>query len=292
MAKPFKFRYVNHIAGAFAALIFAVLIAGFVLAAHAQKWFEPVNPINLNLPREGSYGIKSGAEIQMLGTTVGAVDAVHIDPDGNMSANGHINPDFAKFIRTDSVAIIHIPVALGDPFIEITRGEGAPRPATDVLTANPQVGASDQLSQMIQDFRTQTIPKINSLIDQFNILAGQFLDPKGPTQSLLASLNAVGARLQQNDNIAGRILNDKQLADNLAQTIVKLNASVDTIGSTVASLRKTTDELPDVVAQLQQTLIEVQKLLRGLQGLPLIRDYVDQNPAEQHLRPSDIGGSP
>jgi phospholipid/cholesterol/gamma-HCH transport system substrate-binding protein len=292
MAKPFKFRYVNHIAGAFAALIFAVLIAGFVLAAHAQKWFEPVETITFKLPHEGTYGIKGGAEIHMLGTTVGAVDKVTIDANGNMAANAHINPDFAKFIRTDSTAIIHIPVALGDPYIEITRGEGAARAATDILSAAPEVGASDQLSQMIQEFRTKTVPKINTLIDQFGALATQFLDPHGPTQSLLANLNTVSARLQANDNIAGRILNDKELADNLAQTIVKLNASVDTIGSTVASLRKTTDQLPDVVVQLQQTLVEVQKLLRGLEGLPLVRNYVDQKTTEQQLRPSDIGGTP
>ena len=86
MAKPFKFRYVNHIAGAFAALIFAVLIAGFVLAAHAQKWFEPVETLTFKLPHEGTYGIKSGAEIHMLGTTVGAVDKVTIDTNGNMAA--------------------------------------------------------------------------------------------------------------------------------------------------------------------------------------------------------------
>ncbi len=292
MAKPFKFRYVNHIAGAFAAAVVIVVIAGFILAAHAQKWFQPVNKITFNLPPEGFYGIKSGAEIHMLGTTVGAVDDVHIDENGNMTAAGYTTSKFFKYICTDSVAIIHIPVALSDPFIEITRGHATPLTEKDFLTARPEVGAGDQLSQMIQDFRNQTVPKINSLIDQFGTLANQFLDPKGPTQTLLANLNKVGTRLQTDDNIAGRILNDKQLSDNLAQTVVKLNASVDTIGSTVASLRKTTDALPDTIIQLQQTLVEVQKLVHGLEGLPLVREHVDQNATQQNLRPSDIGGSP
>jgi phospholipid/cholesterol/gamma-HCH transport system substrate-binding protein len=292
MAKPFKFRYVNHIAGAFAALIFLVLIAGFVLAAHAQKWFQQVSTLKLDLPPDGSHGLKSGADIQMLGTNVGSIDDVRIDANGKMTADAHVRMDFAKFIRTDSNVIIHLPFGLGDPFIEITRGQADSLGPTQALVAHPEVGAGDQLSQMIQEFRTNTVPKINTLIDQFGALATQFLDPHGPTQSLLANLNGVSARLQANDNIAGRILNDKQLADNLAQTIVKLNASVDTIGSTVASLRKTTDQLPDVVVQLQQTLVEVQKLLRGLEGLPLVRDYVDQKTSEQQLRPSDIGGTP
>ena len=37
MAKKFKFRYVNEIAGGFVILVAALLIVGVVVAGHAQR---------------------------------------------------------------------------------------------------------------------------------------------------------------------------------------------------------------------------------------------------------------
>src|SRR5665213_2948857 len=111
MSKPFKFRHVNEIAGAFVGIIVLVLVVGIILAAHAQKWFRDVTDITIEMP-EGASGVKDGAEVHMMGTTVGTVNDVQPDENGNMSAHLQIDTKFAKFIHTKDRAIIHVPLAL------------------------------------------------------------------------------------------------------------------------------------------------------------------------------------
>ena len=38
MTKPFKFRYVNEIAGAFVLVVILALLGGVLVAARAQRW--------------------------------------------------------------------------------------------------------------------------------------------------------------------------------------------------------------------------------------------------------------
>lgn len=288
MSKPFKFRHVNEIAGGFAAIVVIVLVVGIVLAARAQKWFEKVTTLWVVMPAEGCLGLKSGAEVQMLGTVVGTID--HINPPdeetGRMRARIHIDPHFAQFIRaglgdrsTASRAIIHVPIAIDDPFLEITRGEGPPLPPAEDLVADPEAGATDAINKTLADIRSHTLPAAEGLLKEYTKLAADLRDPHSPLQQTLARIDAVTARLERNDNALGRLLNDKQLADDLSQTLSKLNATADSAQLALADLQKTVaefpkiaasassqiDKLPAMVDQTRQMMLEVQRALQDLQ---------------------------
>src|SRR5437763_1263439 len=123
MPKPYRFRYVNQMAGAFAGVVLVILITCLVLVGRAQKWFEPVRHITIRMPSEGCYGLKAGGDVRIMGAVVGVIDAIEIQPKtGLMVAAVHVRPDFAEFVRigtTDVQAVIHVPIGLGDPYIEI-----------------------------------------------------------------------------------------------------------------------------------------------------------------------------
>ena len=146
-AKPFKFRYVNRIAGLFlfvAAVILAVLVA---LAGKSQEWFAEVTRYRVELPSgldnaggpAGTLGIRPGSDVRVIGTQVGQVDRVElctgeslepidsfeeVDPDDiRIVAVLSVKGDFSHFVGPDSVATLKFDLGgLGSSYFDITRG--------------------------------------------------------------------------------------------------------------------------------------------------------------------------
>ncbi len=313
MSKPFKFRYVNEIAGGFAAVVVLVLVIGVVLAARAQKWFERVDRYTIELPVEGSFGLKNGADVRMMGTTVGTVDAINppSDDGSRMTARIHVDGVWAKYIRKGikdangqvadlSKVIIRVPIALADPYIDITRGKGEAFPQGAILSSEPETGATDAINQTLVDVRTHTIPAIERLLKEYTGFASDLRSPGSSFQQALAKIDMATARLQQNDNMVGRLLTDKQVADNLTQTMTKLADSAEGIRVTIDSLQKTAaefpkiatsasnqvDKLPAMVEQTRAMMADVDKAVKDLQqttsqlpGVVLsLKQAIDQLP--------------
>ena len=76
MSKPFKFRYVIEIVGAFVLIVVLALIAGIIIAARAQGWFVPEHDLMIRFPEEGSLGLQKGSEVQVLGTPAGSIKEI------------------------------------------------------------------------------------------------------------------------------------------------------------------------------------------------------------------------
>ena len=129
MAKKFKFRYVNEIVGGFVLLTFLLLLAGVLVAGHAQHWFEAKYEIGLKFPAEGSMELQKGAEVMLLGAKVGSVQDIVVDDDGHISGTMRVRGPFMRFVRADSIALVKKKmVVTGDAYVELTRGTGAELP--------------------------------------------------------------------------------------------------------------------------------------------------------------------
>jgi phospholipid/cholesterol/gamma-HCH transport system substrate-binding protein len=316
MSKPFKFRHVNEIAGAFLACIVIVLIVGVVLAGRAQRWFERAQHIIVELPHEGAFGLRAGAEVHMMGTLVGQVDDITIDPDtGQMTAQTSISPRFAKFIligngtpNSASQAIIRIPPVLVDPYLEITRGtSGSPIPNKGALIAIPETGASDAINQTLVEVRTRLLPAMESTLDEYKAVADDLRNPNGPVHQTLAHLDHLTADLQQTavelpkiahsasmqmDKMPAMLDQTTAVMSEAEKSLKNLQQTTAQLPAVVASLKQTVDALPDVMVHTQQTLIELQKLIRGMQELPFIRENVEHAQPNTTLQPADVGGPP
>src|ERR1051325_5991434 len=106
MEERFKFRHVQAITGMFVLAALGVLIVVLVFAARSQRWFIGNVTLRILLPEEGAAGIRQGSEVYFLGTLMGTVSDVRVDPAGRMSAQANVRRDFFRFVRADSSAVV------------------------------------------------------------------------------------------------------------------------------------------------------------------------------------------
>ena len=61
--KPFKFRFANELAGGLILLALLILAVSMATSGQVRELFTRRTTIKLNLPREGSMGLKEGADV-------------------------------------------------------------------------------------------------------------------------------------------------------------------------------------------------------------------------------------
>lgn len=300
--QPFKFRHVNEIAGSFVLVLAALIITAVVVVGRAQHWFEPGKLVTVNMPAEGSLGLKAGAEVRMLGTNVGAIEHVDIDDQGQMTAVARVKADFARFVRSDSYAVIHVPVGFGDPYLEIIKGQAAALISSSKLEARPETDAQRSLNETLETIRTKTVPAVQDLVREYTLLASDLRNPEGPVQRSLQHFDNVAARLEKNDSLVGKLVNDHAMADSFASSIDKLNSSMDNVQGMLKSLQETAvelpkiarsasaqvDQLPPMIEQTHKAVEQVNVTLGSLQKataeLPIIMEQVRQTTEQMpHL---------
>ncbi|MCX7010839.1 MAG: hypothetical protein NTY53_26970 [Kiritimatiellaeota bacterium] len=289
MNKPFKFRYVNEITGAFVLLVVALLVAGVVLAGHAQGWFRPEYRLKLIFPPEGSLGVQDGTRIVCLGNTIGTVERIIVADDGAMQGRAKIKGEFFRFLRSDSQALAKKAFGLaGETFIEISKGTATPLPKEGAELA------CQNDTEMLKQIQS-TIEKIQKTIDEFRGLASDLRSTNGPVLQLVGRINEITAGIQKGEGPVGKILRDPQMAQQLADTLTqiqKILADVkQTTGQLPAIAKTASGEVRDasgVMLQTQSAIREAEKLVEGLQKHWLIRKYVDQVTAPERVPPQAV----
>ena len=331
MAKSFKFRHVNEIAGGFVLAVVAMLIGAVALMAVSQGWFVRTQWITLQLPREGSQGLKEGADVSILGNIVGSVRTLRVTESGRMEADLKVRSDFAKFIGQGSEAWIRRTLGFGDAYVEITKGTGGPPPPGLVIEAKAEQSATTLAEKTITDIRDQVVPTLKeaqSALAEYRGLAADLRKPDGSLQTALGHINAVTAKVEGGQGLAGKLLSDPALADQASGAITKVNAAIDefqgvlkdlhkatanlseqsqamlketqsiladvrkitaTLPDTTRSISRTAESLPGLVLQVQETMRQTQRLVEALQRSFLVRGSVAPDTTGARLRPEDIG---
>ncbi len=299
MAKKFKFRYVNEIVGGFVLLVFLLLLAGVLVAGHAQHWFEAMYEINLRFPAEGSLDLQKGAEVMLLGAKVGSVQDILVGADGNLTGVMRVRGPFAKrFLRADSIALVKKKmVVAGDAYIELSRGTGAELPRTGgeiwCMKDTEIMQMLEEALEAIRQEATNTLTLVNGAIAEYTELAAGLNDPKGNLQQLLANVNGLLEDVRHGQGVPAKILNDPAMAQDVPKIVaqvqdlmVKVNALVAELQAEVAKLPPMVDtvagevdNLPVVVGDAQTLMRETTALLDGLQKHWLLRKYMASDDA-------------
>lgn len=302
MSKPFKFRYVNEIVGTFVLLVVIALVAGIILAGRAQDWFEKVHEIRLDLPVEGSLGLQKGAEVQILGTTVGRIERIRVREDGSMSGTMTVKGDFIRFVRADSRAIVKKKFGVaGDAFVEITKGQGPELDGEIALMAVKDTEITEIAQDILKQIQDATLPAIK----EYTQLAADLRNADGPLMKLLAHLEQITGALERGEGSAGRLLRDPATAEEIQRILAQVNEAMGEVQKILADVKATTtqippmaakvgremDDLPGTVAQTQETIREAERLIEGIQRHWLIRKHVPQ-PQVPPLIPAVEAGGP
>jgi phospholipid/cholesterol/gamma-HCH transport system substrate-binding protein len=289
MSKPFKFRYVNEITGAFVLLILALLVAGVIFAGKAQGWFRPEYRLTLLFPPEGSLGVQEGTRVVCLGTTIGTIERMSVADDGAMQGRARIKGEFFRFLRNDSKALVKKAFGIaGETFIEISKGVATPLPKEGAELA------CQNDTEMLKEIQG-TLDKIQKTIVEYKNLAADLRSTNGPLLQFVGHLNEIAAGIQKGEGTIGKILRDpqmaQQLADALAQVQKILGDVKQTTGQLPAIAKTASGEVRDasgVMLQTQSAIREAEKLIEGLQKHWLLRKYVDQVVTPERVPPQAV----
>jgi len=263
MPKPLKVRRVNEIVGLFILLAAAISIAAFLLGPRTQGWFIPTRTLAIQLPPEGSLGLRRGSDVQILGSVVGSVDDIVVTQAGAMIAKVSVRGNFIRFVREDSQAIIRKPLGIGDAAIEITRGYDAPLPDSGrVLQSTADKAPTQLMEEAVAAIRDEALPAIKELrstIAEYAMLAADLRAQRGGIQQALRHINHIGEGLIKGEGLAGMLLSDPKPAAELRAALPKINASLDELHATLLATRTITNRLPQMGADVQAILTNVRE---------------------------------
>ena len=314
MEERFKFRHVHAITGTFVIVVLAVLIAVLVFAGRSQRWFIGNVTLRVILPEAGAAGIRQGSEVYFLGTLMGTVADVTVDPAGRMEAEVNIRRDFFLFVRADSSAVVKKKFGVADAYFEITRGHGQTLPEKNArIICNEQLPSP--LEAAVEEVRHEAVPvlkKLSAGLATWTDLGSNLITSRERLDHLLVRAEAMLADLQQGKGTMGMLLTDSAAADELKTLLVKVNHSMDEMQVTLTNLQqasgnlrlastnlpaisqalsKETADLPGLVSQSQTSMRELERLIAAMQRHWLLRKYINKtNPPP--LRPLNESAKP
>lgn len=310
MEKRFKFRNVNEMNGLLVLSVLALVLAGVIFSGHSQRWFSRKYTFDVLLPKEGALGLRPGADVFILGVSVGFVDDITVGDDGRMRARVKIRRDFERFVRTDSTASIKkVFDVAGDSYIEITSGARAALPARDpeIACMAPE-DSFGRMENMLADLHSALMPVVKQAgvgLDEWTQLGGDLRTNSEQLRELIAQLHVLVADVGQGKGTAGKLLTDTSLADeaqtllaranatmsDFQEVVTNLNVAVKNVQTGTTRLPEITDamaneakDLPGLVFQTQVSMRELERLIEAMQRSWLVRKYVNKtNPPP--LRP-------
>src|SRR5688572_8219336 len=299
----FKFRHVHAITGTFVIVVLIALVTALVFAGRSQRWFIGNVTLRIVLPEDGAAGIRQGSEVYFLGTLMGGVSDVSVDPAGRMYAQVNIRRDFFLFVRADSSAVVKRKFGVvGDAYFEITRGHGKTLPEKNAsIVCNEQLPSA--LESAVEDIRLDAVPALKKLaagLDTWTVLGSNLITSQARLDQFLTRADSIAADLQ----------GDPSAADELKTFLVNANRSMDELQVTLHNLQiatgnlqlastnlpaisealgKESKDLPGLVAQSQTSMRELERSVEAMQRHWLLRRYVNKtNPPPVHpLPPSD-----
>ena len=285
MSAPFLFRHANAAAGCFVSLTAVVLLGALLFSARVQGWLEPRTEIVLRLPEAGSEGLREGAEVTVLGTRVGKVDAIELLPDGHLTARLKIRRDyFQRFIRSDSEAVIRKKFGVGEAMVEITRGHADELPVdrTDV-----PVRSETSLTDQLESVSTQITAQVSEVLEEVRLTViearGLITDIRDPTGEVMRTLVVTRAMLEDihaGRGTAGLVLFDEDTRAETEASLRRVHGLIDTLSGATTNVLV---QVEDGAARIPPILVKVDGTLSNLQQsvaeVPRTMSLLNQNLA-------------
>jgi len=302
MEKRFKFRHVNEVTGLFVLGAVALVVAVVIFSGHSQRWFAGKYVFDVQLPEQGTSGLRRGDEVFILGVSAGFVDDIRVAGDDRMNARVRIGRDFERFVRSDSTATLKKTFGVaGDSFMEITRGTNAPLPAhgaTIVCLATEELPV--RIERLLEELRAELVPvvkKAGVTFDEWTKLGTDLQKTDEQLHQLVVRLDGLATGVEQGKGTAGKLLTDTALTDEAQKlleraneamsefqgVVTNLNAAVKNVQDGTARLPEITGalaneakDLPGLVQQTQTSMRELERLVEAVQRHWLLRKYVNK----------------
>jgi phospholipid/cholesterol/gamma-HCH transport system substrate-binding protein len=280
-------RNTDEWVGLLVVLTVILFIAAILHAGLLSDWFRQTENLRIMLPETGSQGLSAGADIQILGTRVGTVQRVVVDPN-RMYAEAQLDEQATAFIRRDSRAVVKKQFGVaGAAYLDISRGTGSPLDwHFAVIDAVTERDPTENIGAMVDQVKEKIFPILDDAARAMHALADT-------TEGIEKGQGNVG-RLMKNDDLMNQLMatlaNLKTATDQLnvtltqVQTMVASTAAPDGVpallhraNDAVASVDKATHDLAQATTQLPAISRNV---AGGTANLPALLTQSQQSMAE------------
>lgn len=299
-SEHFHLRHVHALTGTFVLVVLGILIAVVVLAGRSQRWFIGNVNLSIVLPETGAAGIRRGSEVYFLGTLMGTVSDLSVDPTGRMEAQVNIRRDFYLFIRADSSAVVKRKFGMvGDAYFEITRGHGKTLPEKNArIICTEQLPSA--LESAVEEVRGEAVPALRELKEGLHIwtsLGSNLVTSSARLDQLLMRTDNMAAELQQGKGSLGKMLVDPAAADELQILLTNASSAMEELRGVLFHLHQASGnfqlastnlpaisetlarearDLPGLVLQTQTSMRELERFIEALQRHWLFRRYMNK----------------
>ena len=299
----FKFRRVNEITGVFVLFIIGVLIAAVLWMGHSQRWLRSRVTLKITLPEAGAAGIRQGSEVYFLGTLVGSVSYVSVEPTGRMEAEVNIRRDFFRFVRADSSAVVKKTFGVaGDSFFEITRGSGPPLPEENAaIVCNEQF--QSPLEAAVEEVRAEALnvlKKTGAGLDAWTKLGTELRETREHLDALTVRIEKMAENVEAGQGTVGKLITDTSLVDEAHEILAKANQTASQLQEAATNINRAAGDLPGIsgatadaakdlpglVRQTQTSMRELERLIEAVQKNWLVRKYVNKTNPPPTIFPS------
>ena len=247
-------RNTDEWVGLLVLLSIGLFVAAVLHAGLLSDWFRPTDILRIMLPETGSQGLSSGADVQVLGTRVGTVRRVVVDPSQRMYAEAELDEQATAFIRRDSHAVVKKQFGVaGAAFLDISRGTGPPLGwKFEVIDAVTERDPTENIGAMIDQVKQKVFPILDDAARAMHAVAD----------------TAQG--MSQGHGDIGRLLKDEDLANQLAQTLTNLKTATEQLNGALADVKSVTatangpEGVPALLRRADASLASVQKATHDL----------------------------
>lgn len=243
-----------------AGFIATLVVVGAIM--FRQGWFK--DTVELTFVTDNAHDLSKGQQVKIAGFRVGAVQAVALQPNGEVTVRMVVDADHLRFVTTESLVELRKEGLVGAAVLEIvpgnntSAGKGQPAKDGDRLSFT----RADSLSAMAMELRN----KINPVIDDVKIITGavaQTLTDQqqglpatlGQIRTLTASLNTLVNTGNQQATLVGdsvRLTLDKTQGD-----LTRLGQTMDTVNQRLPGLL---DRTQQVMEQTSGVIAHVEKI--------------------------------
>ena len=262
-------------------MLLALLISVSVIyiAGQEHSWFKRTTAFGLLLPEEGSYGLKPGAAVMVLGTVAGEITDIRITSDDRMMARMIVREDFARFIGTDSHATIKKTLGMaGDSFVNISGRPGPPLNTDTLIEAVVDREVMEILHETLEQIRAELLPAIRSirLAAENHVQLIEALE--NPALKTIGTLNSIATKIDKGQGLANRVLADKTMADDVSAVInqsnimfketsaaaMEIKTAAAQIGKSALKLQDSIEQFPETIHRTNVTLEDIQEISKNL----------------------------
>jgi phospholipid/cholesterol/gamma-HCH transport system substrate-binding protein len=266
LKEPFKFRYVREIVGVFVLGSLAIALVGLLAVGTGRRWFERKTDLSAVFPAEKAAVVHKGVPVRLAGERIGEVTGIRLEGTERNHITMRVRADATEALRTDSKAILRVPIAglVGELAIELTPGtEAAPFPAGQELPGISQGDLFGELEDVTAVLAVE-VPAITRqvrlLLEHANALAGQAVEGRAGTHASALVANAAKlagqAEREQVAARAGRILGE------LEKLLASINAGEGTVGHVVKD-PAAHDRVVVLLEDLHKSWADIAKILEG-----------------------------